>query len=219
MHASAPATTASAIVTGSDPELTNLMLQQLAIAVYAHHSQGRQAVDAASGLHSVMSSPPPRAPQRVVQDSWVTVLRVEAAEDGTTWEVAAELNTALSAAVEVVTLPLSRAVQCRYLRLTPLHWKDEGRCGAALRLTLLGPEVASDNEGGGAATSQLTAVMPLQADTLTAVVETLLHTLSTLIDAVEFVSRKEDGHKELKQLEVKKVSFYSYLLSYFYYRL
>jgi len=184
--ASEPVTTASAIVTGSDPELTNVLLQQLAVALYAHQSRDTTTpppvnATAATSTASMANkkNPLPLGAKVVLQEAWVTLLRVECSEDGQHWNHLGDVHTGLQAAQQVVNLPLQAAnnaaaghrsgasktslsgssslaalstlsaLRTKYLRLTPLKWNGDTSFGPALRLTLLGPEVTSDVEGDG----------------------------------------------------------------------
>lgn len=103
-------TSASAIVTGSDPELTNVLLQQLAVALYAHQSRDTVTPTAAAGASNAIAGnkkpPLPLGTKVTLQDAWVTLLRVEYSEDGQQWGPLGDFNTGLQAAQQVVTIPL-----------------------------------------------------------------------------------------------------------------
>lgn len=235
--ASEPVTTASAIVTGSDPELTNILLQQLAVALYAHQSRDTTppANTAAVGNKK---NPVPLGTKVALQEAWVTLLRVEFSEDGQQWSPLGDFATGLQAAQQVVNIPLQATtsvagnrsntgknglsassslvalltpstLRTKFLRLTPLKWNGDTAFGPALRLVLLGPEVASDVEGDGPAFTGETAgsetLEPLKSEVVAEVVQVLVGALSVLIEVGEFVSRTEEAQKEIKQLEVKKV--------------
>ena len=235
--ASEPVTTASAIVTGSDPELTNILLQQLAVALYAHQSRDTTPPVNTAAVGN-KKNPVPLGAKVALQEAWVTLLRVEHSEDGQQWSPLGDFATGLQAAQQVVNIPLqatSSAVgnrsntgknglsassslaalstpstlRTKFLRLTPLKWNGDTAFGPALRLMLLGPEVASDVEGDGPALSGETAgsetLEPLKSEVVAEVVQVLVGALSVLIEVGEFVSRTEDAQKEIKQLEVKKV--------------
>lgn len=210
VYSSEPVTTASAIVTGSDPELTNVLLQQLAIAIYAFQNRPETITPPISTAAAAVSRPlKPPAPKAVSHDAWVTVVRVEGSQDGQMWRSLCEVQTGLRAANQVVTIPLAtgsnKPNRYKFLRITPVKWNGEGKFGPAMRLNLLGPEPLTDEESEDDRVGQ--AVMtPLEGSTVSSVVEALLSALAVLIEAAEFVSRKEDAAKELKQLEVKKVS-------------
>lgn len=222
-----PITTASAIVTGSDPELTNVLLQQLAVALYAFKNKIDTTPVPASAAPETKSSGRPPMPKPVAEDAWTTQIRVETSEDGSAWALFGEYNTGLLAAQQVVSIPLLSgaqltaastggrmsaspslsalpAVRIRYLRITPLKWNDDNKHGPAIRLNLLGPEVMSDAENPAAESSS--GVVPLRTEAVLEAVKVLLGTISTLIEAAEFLLRKEEAQKELKQLEVKKVA-------------
>ncbi len=182
--ASEPVTTASAIVTGSDPELTNVLLQQLAVALYAHQSRDTTTPPPATATATAAAvgnkkNPLPLGAKAVLQEAWVTLLRVEYSEDGQHWSHLGDVQTGLQAAQQVVNIPLQAAnnaaagnrggasktslsassslaalstlstLRAKYLRLTPLKWNGDTSFGPALRLMLLGPEVTLDVEGDG----------------------------------------------------------------------
>lgn len=232
--ATEPVTTASAIVTGSDPELTNVLLQQLAVALYAF--QNKLLTSPLEPSQAAPADPkagmrPPVAKQ-AAQDAWVTHIRVETSEDGHAWAVLGEYSTGLLAAQQVVSIPLvpgaalvpagkmSKApslatlpdVRAKYLRITPLKWSGEGKHGPAMRVNLLGPEVSSDSEDPAVAEAS-GGVVPLRTEAVVEAVKVLLDTLSTLIEAAEFLARREEAQKELKQLEVKKVCANSHVVN------
>lgn len=238
--AAEPVTTASAIVTGSDPELTNVLLQQLAVALFAFQNKllltgtatpQQQQQQVVSDSKDSKVGKPPLVAKPATQDAWVTQIKVEASEDGRTWTNFGEFNTGLSAAQQVVSISLipgamkgtsngkmsaSPSVtsvsalpntKTKFLRLTPLNWSGAGKCGPALRVSLLGPEVYSDAEDAAAeeGTGRGGGVAPLRTEAVKEAVQVLLSALATLIEAAEFLSRKDEAQKELKQLEVKKV--------------
>lgn len=229
VFAEQPVTTAGAIVTGSDPELTNILLQQLAIALYAFQTRPETSTPLPG---SVAGSKPtaPAPPKAITHESWVTVLRVEGSVDAERWERIGEFSTGLSGTTQVATLSLvpgsagqrggpgtlSASASAtalpppvgdkfKYLRLTPIKWNGEGRFGPALRTTILCPETYSDDENDARSEVDGSLASPLPAGILVEVVEALQGTLAVLVEAVEFVSKKEDAAKELKQLEVKRV--------------
>jgi hypothetical protein len=219
-----PVTTASAIVTGSDPELTNALLQQLAIALFAFQNK---LLDATTSQPVALGARPaavPAPPRVAALESWVAVLRVEHSLDGEQWKLLGDVPTGLRAANQVVSIPFQGSagrsggpgtlsastsaaslspLRCRFLRLTPVKWNGEAKFGPAMRLNVLGPEALSDDEQEDPV--EAAGVVPLQAEAVGEVVGALLGTLAVLIEAAEFVSRKEDAAKELKQLEVKRV--------------
>lgn len=216
-----PVTTAGAIVTGSDPELTNILLQQLAIALYAFQTRPETSTPVpGSAAASKPAAPVP--PKAVTHESWVTVLRVEGSVDAERWQRIGEFSTGLNGTNQVATLPfapgsagqrggpgtLSAMVdKVRYLRLTPIKWNGEGRFGPAMRATLLCPETYSDDENDKDNETEGSLARPLPDNAMVEVVETLQGTLAVLVEAVEFVSKREDAGRELKQLEVKRVSY------------
>ena len=224
-----PITSASAIVTGSDPELTNELLQQLAVALYAFQNKLVTSPDASPATAADSKAParPPVSKPAATQDSWVTCVKVETSEDGRTWTALGDYNTGLLAAQQVVSIPLLPCAKARsagrlsassslaalsntrakYIRVTPLKWSGEGKHGPAMRISVLGPEVCSDTEDPAAATEASSGVAPLSTEAVVEAVKVLLGALATLIEAAEFLSRKEEAQKELKQLEVKKVHF------------
>jgi len=114
----------------------------------------------------------------------------------------------LSASSSLAALSAPSTLRTKFLRLTPLKWNGDIAFGPALRLVLLGPEVASDVEGDGPVLSGETAgsetLEPLKSEVVAEVVQVLVGALSVLIEVGEFVSRTEDAQKEIKQLEVKK---------------
>ena len=206
-------TTAGTIVTGADPELTNVLLQQLAVILYAfqHKAEASQVtvVDTREAAVTVNTKP-------ITHDCWVTHFKVEISEDGESWSGLGEYKTGLQAVQQVVSIPLQPlkaapgklttssshttlpASKAKFVRVTPLEWNGEGLFGPALRVSLLGPEVQSDAEEPSA---ESRGVVPLRTEAVVEAVRVLLAALGTLID----LSRKDEVQKELKQLEVKKV--------------
>jgi hypothetical protein len=226
VYAQQPVTTGAAIVTGSDPELTNILLQQLAIAIYAFQTNLETSTPPPGTSAQQRKAAPPAQPKPQSHESWVTALRVEGSVDAAQWQRVGEFPTGLTAASQVVPLPLLvggkrngtlsasssaatlHGAKYKYLRLTPLKWNGEGRFGPAMRVTVLCPETFSDDEAAQQGTDAEVAVAcPLSAGTLVEVVETLQGTLAVLVEAVEFVAKREEAAKELKQLEVKRVSW------------
>jgi hypothetical protein len=228
VHAAEPTTTASAIVTGSDPELTNALLQQLAIALFAFQNKllDGTSTTAAPPASGTRAAPTPVPAKIAAHEAWVVVLRVEHSMDGEQWKVLGDVPTGLRAANQVASIPFQAGsgrssgpgtlsasasaaslapLKCRFLRLTPIKWNGESKFGPAMRLNVLGPEALSDDEQDEPADAA--GVVPLPAQAVEEVVGALLSTLAVLIEAAEFVSRKEEAAKELKQLEVKRVSF------------
>ncbi|KAJ1437628.1 hypothetical protein B484DRAFT_231494 [Ochromonadaceae sp. CCMP2298] len=228
VHSPQAVTSAGAIVTGSDPELTNLLLQQLAIALYCfQHNVDTSSVSVSASTSvsalgqaaSSASSAPsgrsgPSGPGRATE-AWVTSLRVELSPDGLTWVPvpSGELFTGLSAAQQVVTLSLLPAQSkdaattspARFVRITPLAWNGGEAFGPALRVALLRPELLSEDEAeeagdGGGQDSEMTVRTALVVE----VVDVLVGALGTLMETVAFRARSEEQRRELKKLEVKK---------------
>jgi hypothetical protein len=131
VHVAEPVTTAAAIVTGSDPELTNVLLQQLAVALYhfqqkgvgasgtgsnsASVSAGASNVTSTANLQTLSSGAvaadggngASSAKKFSAVDTWVTQLKVEVSADGRTWSSVGEIPSGLLACQQVVTVPLS----------------------------------------------------------------------------------------------------------------
>ena len=213
--ASEPITSAGSIVTGSDPELTNILLQQLAIALFAHQNKpdtNGLAAPASVLKASAAQTAPAQAPAPAIQEAWVSVVRVEISNDGQDWRLLGEMDTGLQTANQAISLPLHKhhsvtSLQCSYVRLTPLKWNGDGKFGPALRVTLLGPEGSSEDDVEEVSVGMGAQLLP--SNSVSEVVEALHSTVTILIEAAEFVSRKEEANKELKQLEVKKVSVHN----------
>ncbi len=77
-----PVTNASNIVTGTDPELTNTLLQQLAISLYKHQNGAAAVVTAVAPESSGRETPV--AVTKMVP-TWVTSVQVWLSLDNATW--------------------------------------------------------------------------------------------------------------------------------------
>ena len=119
-----PVTSGTSIVTGSNPELTNQLLQQMAVSLYCF----QQKLDIADAIDSPSSAEPQteqhnadssaavwatssehnscQQPKVVLQDAWVSHLTIEVSSDGLHWSKLGSFATGLQAQQQATTLSL-----------------------------------------------------------------------------------------------------------------
>ena len=112
-----PATTAHSIVTGSDAELTNMMLQQFAIALFSFKH----------ALSLSANSAPQKAVKTVVETKvWVKTVRIMLSVDGQVWTHDEKYDTNIAApSDEAKGIRLKSdgsSIAARFVRIVPLTW-------------------------------------------------------------------------------------------------
>jgi len=123
VKAKEPITSATAIVTGSDPELTNILLQQLAIALYCYKNKiiidlydkieqvtttaSTTASSTASTTASTTANNNASSSVKPVQDIIVQEIKVEYSTDCIHWKHLNDYMTELSIPSQVVSIPLA----------------------------------------------------------------------------------------------------------------
>ena len=112
-----PATTAHSIVTGSDAELTNMMLQQLAIALFSF--KHTLAVSA--------NSAPQKTVKTVIETKvWVKTVRIMLSTDGQVWTHDEKYDTNIAVSSDEVKVVRLRSdgssIAARFVRVVPLTW-------------------------------------------------------------------------------------------------
>jgi hypothetical protein len=134
-----PVTTAANIVTGSDPELTNTLLQQLAVSLYTFQNKDKVNTSAVVATPEVSES----VTTTSVVPSWITSLRVMTSLDGINYTHSQTYNTGLSdenTTAVVHLLPqnvVNNAVHAKYIKLVPVEWSGGNEVGSALRCDVM----------------------------------------------------------------------------------
>lgn len=147
-----PITTASNIVTGSDPELTNILLQQLAVSLYWFQNKEKLISDAKAfaGSDDATATQAQKDEERVIETvsnvsipTWVQSANISLSEDGMNWSVHSQtydtgLRDEHSVAV-IKLLPHSSDVNpcifAKYVKITPTKWNSSsGENGPAMRV-------------------------------------------------------------------------------------
>lgn len=126
-----PTTSAVSIVTGGDPELTNKLLQQLAVGLHAF-----VAADLGSQFQNV--------------SAWVTKATVMLSLDGVDWRFSKIAHIGLNDESGVVTIDLVGLEQdsskrvARYLKIVPTAWNGKNLFGPAIRFRASGVKPRAD---------------------------------------------------------------------------
>jgi hypothetical protein len=209
-------TSGSSIITGADPELTNELLQQLAVLVYRHYllntknkqsitahamtgNSSRELLDDFNKNSLVLES----KEKRVVTSSFVKRLNISflgrngesVAWDGDNSQLVLDLHNQ----DDVFEIRFNQPVRAQSLIITPIEWiNTEFPDIPALRV-----EVVGNNEVINAQ-NRLTPI--LDDKVLIDAVKDIEDVLSNMISLVSKVNSFEQSEKSRRQEEMKKVS-------------
>jgi hypothetical protein len=146
-------------VTGSDPELTNTLLQQLAVSLYTFQNKDKVNTSAVVVTPEVSES----VTTTSVVASWITSLRVMTSLDGVNYTHSQIYSTGLNnenTSAVVHLLPQSvvnNAVHAKYIKLVPVEWSGGTDSGPALRCDVM----VIDKKAASQASSGIVTMYPM----------------------------------------------------------
>eukprot|EP01041_Mallomonas_annulata_P001818 gene1818-3525_t len=183
------ATTSTAIITGTDADLTNTFLQQLAIAAYKHKNPGLSTSTAKTASAPSAALPSPRA----AAPTWVTSVRISWSTDGTSFE-SKEFQISPKGVddIQLIQLPTSTStppVAVKVIRIQPLSWSGPS---PAIRFALHGPNTGEHSSPA------------VRTELLVGLLNMLRQASTSLVNALEFLIRVEDARKMKAQDDVRK---------------
>jgi hypothetical protein len=164
-------TNASSIISGTETELTNKLLQQLAIIAYYHKSN--QSNSQSTSLLPPSTAEPKSGPahsataimKKVSSVCWPTRVRILLSKDGEEWTNDSIVDTGLTDGTEVAELKIESALLVRkisptsklddedvravkYMRIVPTDWKhhSSSQLPAAMRVSVKCSQFTADSE-------------------------------------------------------------------------
>jgi hypothetical protein len=206
-------TSATSIVSGLDAELTNVLLQHLAIAI--HLCKMRQASEQT-------------APTAGVCDSWPTAVNIAVSADGVKWSQGSSptgkpYSTSLTDADGKVEVKLDFPnVAAKFLRVYPVEWFSPAgsssisigsdiRSSFAVRVSIRAKALSSSSDEAPRAADYQASSLSLSetelgdSDRILASLTALQDMALVIIAAIAFLSEAEKVRKARKQEELRKV--------------
>ena len=195
-----PATTATAIVTGADAELTNIFLQQVAIAAYRLKATPQPAQQSNNGVGDVGS------PRMVSSPSWLTSIRISFSTDGVNF-VDEVFNTGLNNADEIQQIRFPNGPrQAKVFRIYPLKYSGPAPSLRVQIYALQDTKLAIGMNSSQLQKEKKSLALVVGTEQVVGVLTSLKQAISSLIMALEYLSRIDELRKAKKQDEVRKVS-------------
>ena len=208
-------TTASAIVTGSECPLTNVLLQQIAVACVFHTTAAQEA--------NAPAAVAPAAPETVestvtntdtlVDELWVTTFRLAVSADGESYQT---LNTVFESNLMDADskAEINLEGQCssvpeslesiKYLRFYPVSWSSSGVNLPCLRLSIHGNPLsdqcdASDDSGSG-----LDSALGSHRGLVEGILQSLQGGVGSVIGGLDYLHKLDENKKVRKNDEIKR---------------
>lgn len=211
LGAAEPTTSGSSIITGSDPELTNKLIQQTAVCVYANcvlkkADDKKEELDVAI-LKNLVSKVAEVKEKKVLTSAWIDSVKVNIYDENReklSWEASgvssqSSFKTGLKGNDGIFVIEFSKNLRARYVEIIPLEWSNsEFPATPALKLELIGyNESMQDNK-----------LPPILEDKIiTNSIRNVEDALGNMIGLVTKINHFEQSEKARKQEEAKKVIF------------
>jgi len=222
-------TNANAIITGADPELTNKLLQQLALCIYLFKTNAQQSPkqqqQASSALSSTVFLPisnsitqldanqteegKPPVLTTLTCTSWIDSFSLAYSTDGQTWQ---DVNPAMMEYKTGITSPsgthrivLDEAFtekSIQYVKITPIRWHhshDRQQCGFQIHLEGIDPTYRE-------AWNRL-PILLIDDQILPSFFKDFQDILAKTLSVIHKVMELEKAERVRKQDEMKKVRF------------
>ena len=202
-------TNANAIVSGSDCELTNKFLQQLAVVTFFH-----KQVSGSISVTGASSSDGQTQKLSVPVISWPTVIRISFSQDGESWSDEKTIPTNLREGTSIFYCDLlssmGKAITAKFFRIYPLEWngtvsESSVRIFPSMRLSILVADLHATRPIAvvtkeGASTEQ-------QSQSILHTLDLLLNSGQIIISTIEFLNSIEEFRKQKRQEESRRVCF------------
>jgi hypothetical protein len=209
-------TSGNSIITGSDAELTNKLLQQLALVVYA-----------AGNPSPSNPSKMPRQPSKALKHSlsaggivktetigaWPSHVRIALSRDGEDWSAYEDCDVDLADSQSEAFIKWSSSVisDARYVRVTPLAFRHSyigsddniiSKLSCALQVSIhsyMSAEATGDTSAAVASESAAN-----QSSSILNVIDALIQGAANIIAMIEYFVHLEEFKKVKKQEETKR---------------
>jgi len=193
-----PVTTAQNIVSGCDADLTNILIQQFSVIVYAHNLKTTEKSESKSDTNVRRSV----SVERHIP-SWPVEAKVLLSVDGTTWVREELLKPALKNEFQSQWLKLTEPCFAKFVRIVPLKWehdKSVESAGPALRVSVRA-EKSLDGQDIKFAPNYLLESAEIVLEALKAI----QNVAATIVSTIEYVDKLETSFHEFKQDQLRKV--------------
>eukprot|EP01038_Epipyxis_sp_PR26KG_P007305 gene7305-9952_t len=197
-----PITTAASIVTGSDADLTNILLQQLAVSLYHFKYYNQNNSNNKNNELSTHKSTSKR------MKSWVTSVRVQLSTSGidNSWNVHDEIyQTNLSNDEDKFTISLNGGpFTAKYMKLTPISWNQQDIFYPSLRLNIFAMVAQDSNDYIENISDNNGVISLITSARVVEIIDFFFSSIEKMVESVGYLRKRDDANKLKKQDEVKR---------------